>query len=484
MAVDNVIERIVTHYPPNIRPSMVRLGHPARISQSIHPYCLEGLISSADGTDIVKDVRKELDTLRKTMSKERDKSQRRLQRTEIKTLQKEIRSREEKVLKNILNTRDVIFCTLVGAASKLLRDIEFDIVVIDEAAQALEVACWIPMLKSNKCVLAGDHCQLPPTVKSEEAERGGLGVTLFQRIMSNPKMIGVPRLLNTQYRMNRVICDWASAAMYHNKLLSDESVANRTLSDIVPKTCNDPDQDAIVSVDSVMMLIDTAGCFMHEQLSESKSSHRNLQEVDLVCKHIDLLVNTLGVKSSEIGIVTPYNGQLESLREKIGAVYSDIDMKTVDGFQGGEKEVIILSLVRSNDSRTVGFLADKRRINVAVTRAKRHVAVICDTDTCSTDPFLKQLFDYISECGDHRSAMEYAAESQTATQTTSSSSHVLLPPSVPLEHTVDISSSSSSDSSAFPGVETPKPQADTQNTVSNSMMGVSKRSGTIPTITL
>lgn len=418
IAVDNVLERIATYYPAAVQPSMVRIGHPARVSKAIQGHCLEALIQAADGTEIVNDIRKELVGVRRALAKERDKAQRWIQRGEMRALQKDIRTREAAVLQNVIKTRDVVFCTLVGASSKLLREVEFDVVVVDEAGQALESACWLPLLRANKCVLAGDHCQLPPTVKSEVATKRGLGVTLFERIITKNTFAGVSRMLNTQFRMNKMICRWASHAMYNDQLLSAPEVENRVLSDIVTVSplggescCSIQD----VSVDpsdllrstSVMMLVDSAGCNMPEQPTESKSSHRNLHEVDLVFKHVELLVRCLNVSPKDIGVITPYNGQLESLRERISEQYPAVEIRTVDGFQGGEKEVILLSLVRSNDSRSVGFLSDKRRINVAVTRAKRHVAVFCDSDTCSADRFLNGLVDYISEHGEHRSAMEY-----------------------------------------------------------------------------
>lgn len=409
VAVDNVLERIYTQYPEGVRPSMVRLGHPARISDAIQPHCLEALIQKADGTDIVKDVRKELDTMRRNLGKERDKAQKKLQRAEMRNLQKEIRQREERVVKDIVKTKDVIFCTCVGASSKLLRDIEFDLVIIDEAAQALEVACWIPMLKAKKVVLAGDHCQLPPTVKSDAAVQKGLAITLFERIMTNDSMNSVPRMLSIQYRMNEKICNWASNAMYKGLLTSSPGVASHTLADLVPpgsiEYSNSSDS---VSLSNVMVLIDSSDCYMTEQTT-SKGSHFNLYEVDMIDKYIAQLVGS-GISPKAIGIVTPYNGQVVALKEKILPNYPLVEVRTVDGFQGGEKEVIILSLVRSNADRTVGFLADKRRINVAVTRAKRLLVVVCDGDTCSADPFLRKLLDYMSENGEHRSALEFCEE--------------------------------------------------------------------------
>lgn len=426
--------------------NVVRLGHPARITDSIQPYCLDSLILRHDGTEIVQDVRKELDDLRGAITKCRDKGRKKQLRGDVRALKKEARLREDKVVQDILRTRDVIFCTNVGASSKLLKDMLFDMVVIDEAAQALEVSCWIPMLYSSKCILAGDHCQLPPTVKSSKAEAGGLAITLFERIMNTPALEGVSKLLTTQYRMNHIISDWASTEMYHNKLLTGDSVHNHTLAALAHPAKGGPGalgscslsvgnasttstlstsaacaseelQHVLVDerVSAVMMLIDTAGCDMEEDASSSAppssilkhaKSHRNESEARVVCAHIELMV-AAGISPQQIGVVTPYNGQLELLRSLLLEKHPLLEIRTVDGFQGGEKEAIVLSLVRSNPHREVGFLSDVRRINVAVTRARRHVAVVCDTDTCCANGFLSRLIEYISTKGEHRSALEY-----------------------------------------------------------------------------
>lgn len=408
----------------------------------------------------------------------------------------------------------------------------------------------------------GDHCQLPPTIKSPQAEKGGLGVTLFERIIKDRRFHAVVRLLDTQYRMNWRISDWASVNMYHGAIKSHPSVAHHTLKDIihpahatavsstampsavVAGTESDSDDDSCHSMSAdgspiegingsgeslekteeaaaeeesqypVLLLVDTSGLGMLEDSAGSSSnggsgaasgsgasksaSHRNFHEAELVKQHVlslvragtfcalcrcTILIRVLynthhsiarmipysfplvlyvsGVKPSQIGVITPYNGQLEVLRElmfptsevpqpaepdvknnnngKLGNSSTDavkskakvinpltaknntsgaqaaeevvnlegLEIKTIDGFQGGEKECILLSLVRSNTSHTVGFLGEKRRINVAVTRAKRHLAVFCDSDTCSVDRFMCTLLDHMSTHGDHISAQEF-----------------------------------------------------------------------------
>ena len=425
VAVDNILEKLVSPRTHGTvpKPRVVRLGHPARVNPMTQKYCLDALILHDDGTEIVRDVRKEMDTMLRTLSRTKDKSYRRSIQTELKSLRKEARQREEKVVSSILQSRDVVLSTLVGASSKFVKDIKFDIVVIDEAAQALEAACWIPMLRASKVVLAGDHCQLPPTVKNPAAEKAGLGKTLFERIITagTPSSRGeassatcgqngemglhsVSRMLNIQYRMNQMICDWASTAMYNGCLVCADEVAEHTL-------CTLPGLSGEKLGDlgsPVMLLLDTTGCHMYEEVCRG-GSYSNLSEAKIVANHVKHLIQN-GVSPIDIGVVTPYNGQVEALRTLLSTEYPTLSIRTVDGFQGGEKEAIILSFVRSNEKREVGFLADRRRINVAVTRARRHVAVICDAETCSSDAFIRSLLDHISDRGDHRSAMEYCTD--------------------------------------------------------------------------
>lgn len=451
VAVDNILEKLVTpiplspHAPPGTQPCsvprVVRLGHPARVSEHILPYCLEALITSDDGTEIVRDVRREMDALRRSMGKAgsgRDRSQRKEQALEMKALRKEARSREETVVKQIIASRQVVLATCIGASNKLLKSLHssqggnghgelgFDLVVIDEAAQALEASCWVAMLHSRKCVLAGDHCQLPPTVKSSEALSRGLGMTLFERVVTAPTALGkVGRMLTVQYRMNELICSWASKEMYNSKLRSDSSVAMHTLKTLPMKGAAEvagamtPGGQSIRPISlsdiPVALLIDTAGCFMEEDArpddshsachGSKRASHRNPLEADVVVGHVQQLLSS-GLAPHQVGVITPYNGQLEILREKLLPAHPGLEVRTVDGFQGGEKEAIVISFVRSNERRVVGFLADKRRINVAVTRARRHLAIICDTDTCCSDPFINSLVSHVSEHGEHRCALD------------------------------------------------------------------------------
>lgn len=334
-------------------------------------------------------------------------------RSELKQVKKEAIAREKAIVGKLIQNATVILGTCVGASSYLLREKEFDLVIVDEAAQSLEAACWIPILKASRCVLAGDHCQLPPTIKSKEAEKGGLNQTLFEKLILDARFGTVVKLLNTQYRMNDLISSWASVNMYNGHVLSDSSVANHTLIDLLPSQFKPSalTEEELLEDYPVMLLIDTSSTCMYEDAQDSES-HRNVNEANIIMQHAAYLVQH-GIKPCDIGVITPYNGQLELLRDMF-RTYADsgnssssaskvnfdgIEIKTIDGFQGGEKECILISLVRSNEGKKVGFLGEKRRINVAITRAKRHVAVVCDSETCSSDKFIKTLLTHIEDNG-------------------------------------------------------------------------------------
>jgi len=354
VAVDNVLEKLVSTTssttrrsggPPEPAIRACRLGHPARLSPATQQYCLEHLVSMDENTEIVSDVRSDIDRVRKKAAVTRSKIERKELYLELKMLRKEARKREEAVVQSVIRNCDVILCTCVGASSKVLRDQNFDFVVIDEAAQALHAACWIPMLRASKVCLAGDHHQLPPTVKSKAAEKGGLADTLFERLMTLPDGSPFPgaRMLNIQYRMNDIICMWSSNAMYGGQLRSSPEVANHdlsSLSNIHAEVLQDLSN-------TVMLLVDTAGCDMTENSCDG-GSHRNSDEAELVGKHVDRLVSS-GISPRQIGVITPYNGQLEELKSLMGEKYPELEIRTVDGFQGGEKEAICLSLVLEED---------------------------------------------------------------------------------------------------------------------------------------
>ncbi|KAG1079387.1 hypothetical protein G6F42_023794 [Rhizopus arrhizus] len=298
---------------------------------------------------------------------------------------------------------------------------EFDVVIIDEATQALEAECWIALLKAKKAILAGDHLQLPPTIKTpikmnqpKKAKKGGLSTetdlstTLFDRLLG---MYGdkVKRMLMVQYRMHQKIMEFSSKELYDNKLVADKSVASHLLVDL-------PNVEESENTDVPLVMIDTSDTGLGHEITDDaqeEQSKANELEVELALVHIRALIDD-GLEEDQIGVITPYAAQVSKLKRDIREHWPGIEIGTVDGFQGREKEAILLSLVRSNDTGEVGFLAEKRRLNVAMTRAKRHLCVICDSETLlgtkgGTKPasrfdggFLKRWMEYLSEESDLR----------------------------------------------------------------------------------
>eukprot|EP01033_Poteriospumella_lacustris_P018571 gene18571-13372_t len=365
----------------------------------------------------------------------------------------------------------------------MLTPLNFDLVIVDEAAQALEAATWIPMLRcghlstyeelrrerrkiaafadvgkrsGGRVILAGDHCQLPPTVKSEAAAAQGLSTTLFERVIqftapstgSTAKVFAsVTTMLNVQYRMHDVINHWASHAMYEGKLTAHETVKHHSLLDLIRPDEVRADPDADVDCPPVMLFVDTSGAAMYEEdatpengvalaantsskangkdkVVKSSFSHRNVHEAAIVVDHLVRLLKRypLSLSCRQIGLITPYNGQVQCLKSLVAENaflqrrrdIDELDIKTVDGFQGGEKEIILFSFVRSNSdvmgAGRVGFLRDSRRINVAVTRTKRHFVGVGDRLTISSDPFVRGLLQHIEDFGDFLAVEDFQAD--------------------------------------------------------------------------
>ncbi|XP_004441185.1 PREDICTED: DNA-binding protein SMUBP-2 [Ceratotherium simum simum] len=397
IAVDNLVERLA-----QCKQRILRLGHPARLLESIQQHSLDAVLARSDNAQIVADIRKDIDQVFVKNKKTQDKREKSNFRNEIKLLRKELKEREEAAMLESLTSADVVLATNTGASSdgplKLLPDSYFDVMVIDECAQALEASCWIPLLKARKCILAGDHKQLPPTTVSHKAAQAGLALSLMERL-DREYGARVVRTLTVQYRMHQAIMQWASEALYRGQLTAHPSVAGHLLRDL-------PGVAATEETGIPLLLVDTAGCGLFELEEEDDQSKGNPGEVRLVTLHIQALVDA-GVQARDIAVITPYNLQVDLLRQSLAHRHPELEIKSVDGFQGREKEAVILSFVRSNRKGEVGFLAEDRRINVAVTRARRHVAVVCDSRTVNNHTFLKTLVDYFTQHGEVRTAFEY-----------------------------------------------------------------------------
>ncbi|KAG9248829.1 DNA helicase-like protein [Calycina marina] len=416
ISVDNIVERLAPHKIP-----IVRLGHPARLLPSVLNHSLDVLTQTSDAAAIVQDVRKEMDTKQASIKKTRSGRERKAIYVDLRVLRKEFREREKKCVSTLIKGSKVVLATLHGAGGYHTRDEQFDVVIIDEASQALEAQSWVAeLIRAKKVVLAGDHLQLPPTIKSlntktkckDKKEKEGLikglslETTMFDRILKMHGS-GVKRMLTTQYRMHEKIMRFPSDELYEAKLVAADSVKNRLLKDL-PYGVQETD-DTIEPV----IFYDTQGGDFPEKSEEEEvdkkagkgmvgESKSNEMEAALVKHHVQNLVDA-GVKPEDIAVVTPYNAQLAIMSRSMKEAFPGIELGSVDGFQGREKEAVIVSLVRSNTKHEVGFLGEKRRLNVAMTRPRRSLVVIGDSETVrGGSKFLKRWMDFLEENADLR----------------------------------------------------------------------------------
>ncbi|HSH67529.1 MAG TPA: AAA domain-containing protein, partial [Bacteroidia bacterium] len=337
-----------------------------------------------------------------------EREQRQLLYNEARKILKDARNLEDYIIQDLFDKAQVIACTPVVSAGRIMRNRQFSTVFIDEAAQALEPMCWIPITRSNRVIFAGDHFQLPPTVKSKKAEEEGLKETLFEYCMNIPD---ISVMLTIQYRMHEWIMNYSSKKFYQNNLSADPSVKERLLS-------VDP---AHYLLNVPVEFIDTAGCGYTEVINPESLSIANPEEAQLLLKHLKLLLDQYVIARSPsdmpvtVGIISPYKEQVHYLTTALAETEegilkssaSQIAVKTVDGFQGQEKDIIYISLVRSNEQMEIGFLNDIRRMNVALTRAKKKLVVIGDSATLGNHPFYKEFLDYTEHIMAYKSAWEF-----------------------------------------------------------------------------
>ena len=391
--------------------NVLRLGNPARISEEVLMNTLDVKMAAHESFKELKKYRKTAEEYfrmagkyKRTFGKE-ERETRQLFYMEARKILHEARNLEDYIFHEQFDKAQVIACTPVVSSGKMMRDKYFSTVFIDEAAQALEPMCWIPITRSNRVIFAGDHFQLPPTVKSKNAEAGGLKETLFEQCMY---LDNVSVMLNTQYRMHEHIMNFSNKKFYQNNLIADASVKDTVLS-------FDPNE---LMLHTPIDFIDTAGCGYNEIINPESLSIANPEEGQLLIKHLKELLeqysqsNKAGKRIS-IGIISPYKEQVQYLITQIAAdavfdnYRSQVAIKTVDGFQGQERDVIYISLVRSNDLKEIGFLNDIRRMNVALTRAKKKLVVIGDSATLANHPFYKDFLDYTESINAYKSAWEF-----------------------------------------------------------------------------
>lgn len=381
LGVDNLFERLLDRGT-----NAVRVGHVARVLPRLRDKCLSALVPKHRDVRRIKKLRLEAAELfRKSDKSSRglDRQARQSLREEAKELLADAREMESGIAQEIVDDAEVVCVTNTGINSDLLGARRFDLAIIDEACQCSEPSCWIPLLRANRIVLAGDHCQLPPTVISQEAAKEGFSVSMQERLV---ELYGasVCRPLLVQYRMHEEIMRFSAAQFYDDKLLADASVADHRLCDL-PEVSDDE------LTTNAVRFIDTSGSSFEEEREAAGSSLANPEEATLAIKKaMDLIA--LGVPPEDIAIITPYTAQVRALQERLDN--DAIEVGSIDGFQGREKEAVIISLVRSNQEHEIGFLRDTRRMNVALTRARRKLIVIGDSATISEHPFYSGLLSH------------------------------------------------------------------------------------------
>lgn len=336
---------------------------------------------------IRKAIREIQSSFRKKSHSEKETARNRLSRLRFRATELEVQ-----IDADLFGEARVIACTLVGSANRVLTNHTFTTLFIDEAAQALEAACWIAISKADRVILAGDHHQLPPTIKCIEAARGGLDRTLMQKVATNkPETVS---LLKIQYRMHQDIMCFSSHWFYQDELKAAPEVSDR----------------GILTYDTPVVWFDTADCdFEEDQLSESLS-RINKQEAALLVEQLQIYIEKITKERVlderiDFGLISPYKSQVQYIRGLIkrNAFFKPfrklITVHTVDGFQGQERDVIMISLVRANDQGNIGFLNDLRRMNVAITRARMKLIILGDASTLTKHTFYRELYKYITACG-------------------------------------------------------------------------------------
>jgi superfamily I DNA and/or RNA helicase len=383
--------------------NVVRVGNPAKVNEQQLALTLDAKMSQHNSMKEIRRLRKQAAEFRDMAQKYKrsfgrdEREQRKALFTEAKKIMKEVEQTEQYIAEDILSKAQVITATLVGANHYSVRHLRYETIVIDEAAQALEPACWIPILKGQNILLAGDHCQLPPTIKSPDAAKQGLETTLMEKLVEAfPSNV---TLLTEQYRMNKVIMGFSSMEFYENKLTAHATVADHL----------------IFENDDPLLFIDTAGTGYEEKVEGTGIS--NPEEADFLISQIEKLVNSLNENNTSsgpvtIGVISPYRHQVELLKEKVRqsellSGYAGLTVNTIDSFQGQERDVIFISMTRSNTDNMIGFLSELRRMNVAMTRAKKKLVVVGDSGTLSQNKFYADFIQYAEQNNGYKSAWEF-----------------------------------------------------------------------------
>ena len=378
MAVDWISEKLVDRGV-----NVLRIGNPTRVNDKMLSFTYERRFEAHPDYEMLWAIRKAIRQIRANRKRGNDNYHQKLERLKSRAAEIEIRINAE-----LFGEARVIASTLTGSANRLLEGQKYHTLFIDEAAQALEAACWIPIRRASRVIFAGDHCQLPPTVKSLPALKGGLGKTLMECIVERlPEAV---TLLGVQYRMNEEIMRFSSDWFYGGKVQTAPQIKYR----------------GILDYDLPMVWVDTSDLDIHEEFVGESFGRINKIEAELTLNELKKYFTTIGKtrileERIDVGIISPYRAQVQYLRRLIkkNEFYKPyrhlISVNTVDGFQGQERDIIVISLVRSNDEGQIGFLRDLRRMNVAITRARMKLIILGDAKTMTRHPFYKKLFEYV-----------------------------------------------------------------------------------------
>lgn len=384
--------------------NVLRVGNPARVSERLMALTLDHKMAEHPYMREAKKLKKQANEFKNMAHKYKrnfgkaERDQRKALFDEAHRIMKEVGNSEQYIIDDLITKAQVITATLVGANHYTVRHLTYHTVVIDEAGQALEPACWIPILKAQKVVLAGDHCQLSPTIKSAEAARKGLSTTLLEKSVTlHPEAV---TLLDEQYRMHEHIMGYSSQVFYGNKIRAHASVARHSLFE------GDPS----------LVFVDTAGCGFDEKLEGTSST--NPEEAALLIKHLTQLVADLSTRYTKpdfptIAIISPYKQQIAILKDQLLSApelqdYGNkISVNTIDSFQGQERDIVYISMTRSNAEGEIGFLSDIRRMNVAMTRARKKLIIVGDSATLAGFPFYADFIAYSENLNAYQSAWEW-----------------------------------------------------------------------------
>ncbi|HVU54326.1 MAG TPA: AAA domain-containing protein [Puia sp.] len=382
---------------------VLRIGNPVKVSERLMSLTLDSRMAGHAAMKEIKKMKKQAASFRDMAHKykrnfgQAEREQRKALFDEARKIMKEVERTEQYILDDLLAKAQVITATLVGSNHYTVRNLSYHTLVIDEAGQALEPACWIPILKAQKLVLAGDHCQLPPTIRSEEAARKGLAVTLLEKCVTlHPQAVV---LLEEQYRMHELIMGYSSAIFYEKRLKAHASVIDHRL----------------FPADRPLVFVDTAGCGFEERTDGISTS--NPEEAAFLFKHLTQFTHELKAQTPtgelpRVAVISPYRQQVELLKEQLLhspllQLYGDrLSVNTIDSFQGQERDIVYIGMTRSNPESKIGFLSDIRRMNVAMTRARKKLVIVGDSATLSQSPFYAGLIRYAEEHGAYQSAWE------------------------------------------------------------------------------